>query len=74
MTDRQTIVGVIIATQEERFRIVSDTGKGFLLSLGSHTHLPASLNELVHSAARVLVTYEGASNLASGVVTKINLI
>ncbi len=74
MAKREVVTGRIIAVQEERLRINTDSGESLLLTLGAFTRLPASLGELQQSQAPVRVVYEGEPNLASGVVRKIERI
>lgn len=74
MAKREVVTGRILAVQEERLRINTDSGESLLLTLGAFARLPASLGDLQQSQAKVRVVYEGEPNLASGVVRRIELI
>ncbi len=74
MADRHIVTGRIIAVQEERLRINSDSGQSLLFTLSRFAHLPSSLEDLVQAQAPVRVIYEGEPDLASGVVKRIDLI
>ncbi len=68
------VEGVIIAVEEERFRMVTPDGVGLLLTLKKNAQLPADLDELARSRAPVLVIYEGQPNLSNGMVRRIKRI
>ncbi len=74
MTKMHIVTGRILAVQEERLRIVTDTGQCLLLTLLKNASLPAGLAELQHTQAQVRVEYRGEPNLASGVVRKIEYV
>jgi hypothetical protein len=60
--------GHITVVQEQRFRLVTDTGQGLLLTLAHNA--PVGENDLQrwHQAkTHVAVTYEGQPNFASGI-------
>ena len=63
-----TAQGYITVVQEQRFRLVTDSGQGLLLTLAHDA--PLDLNDLQHfhdANMHVIVEYEGESNLESGV-------
>lgn len=74
MTQRHMAKGQIIAVQEQRFRLVTDDGRGLLLTLHNRAHTPADLLTLQQSGERVQVTYEGEPGLTSGVARRIDFI
>ena len=62
------ISGRIVAVQEQRFRLLTDTGQVYLLRLGRHAPVDAStLAELHRRGAQVTVEYTGEPNLNTGV-------
>jgi hypothetical protein len=71
---RCTAVGVIQAVQEQRFRLMTDTGQSLLLTLHNLASMPTDLGALQRAQAPVQVEYEGDPNLTSGVARKIKLI
>jgi hypothetical protein len=61
-------IGYIILVQEQRFRLVTDAGRGLLLTLAHDARASASDLYRWHQAnTRVKVAYEGEPNLESGV-------
>ncbi len=74
MTKSHVVTGRVIAVQEERLRIMTDTGQNLLLTVGNRSRLPADLADLLHTQAPVRVAYVGEANLVSGVVRRIDLI
>ncbi len=73
MAHSHVVKGRILAVQEERLSLETDSGQNLLLTLGRFARLPADLSDLLHSQALVRVTYTGEPNLVSGVVKKIEL-
>lgn len=69
-----TVSGVVIAVQEQRFRMVSDSGQGLLLTLHNQARPPMVLGDLQRTRARVRVTYQGEPNISGGVARRIELI
>jgi hypothetical protein len=62
------ISGRIVALQEQRFRLLTDSGQVYLLTLGRDAPLDASaLAELHARGAHLDVDYTGEANLANGV-------
>jgi hypothetical protein len=62
------LTGRIVALQEQRFRLASDSGQVYLLTLGRHAPLDAeTLADLHARGARVSVAFRGEPNLADGV-------
>ncbi len=67
-TRPRSVTGVIAVVQEERFRLVTDSGQAYLLTL--HNNLRTSAEDLCRwheQGTRVIVEYEGEPNLTSGV-------
>jgi hypothetical protein len=65
---KRTAKGHITIVQEQRFRLVTDTGQGLLLTLAHDAPLEASDLQRLHEAnTYVTVEYEGEPNLESGV-------
>ena len=66
------LTGYITVVQEERFRIVTDDGRGFLLTLarGADSTAP-ELERLRNEHARVRVTGSGDPGIASGLAHKV---
>jgi hypothetical protein len=61
-------VGHISLVQEERFRLITDDGRGFLFTLGRKADVQvADLQKLRESHAPVRVEYRGEPNTTSGV-------
>ncbi len=69
-----TVTGVVMAVQEQRFRLMTDSGQNLLLTLHNLARLPASLPELQRSQAPVRVTYQGQPNLSTGIARRIDLL
>ncbi len=66
--------GTIAVVQEERFRLITDTGQGLLLTLAHDAPLDdKDLRELHKANRHVVVEYEGKPNLDSGVAHSIKL-
>jgi hypothetical protein len=66
------VTGRIIAVQEQRFRLLTDTGQVYLLTLASDTVPDAStLGELQRRGAHLAVRFEGEPNLAGGTALEI---
>jgi hypothetical protein len=60
--------GYIILVQEQRFRLVTDAGRGLLLTLARDAGSSAGdLRRWHQTNTRVRVSYEGEPNLESGV-------
>jgi hypothetical protein len=61
-------IGHISLVQEQRFRLITDDGRGFLLTLGRKADVQLSdLKKLQESHAPVRVEYRGEPNTTSGV-------
>jgi hypothetical protein len=64
--------GTIVAVQEERFRLVSPEGQGYLLTLAKQAPTGAkALEEWRRTRALVEVRYEGQPNLETGLARQI---
>ncbi len=74
MAQSHVVTGRVLAIQEERLRLETDSGQNLLLTLGRFARLPADLADLLRSQALIRVTYTGEPNLVSGVLKKIELI
>ncbi len=64
----RTMTGYITSVQEERFRLLTDDGRGLLLTL--HHNCPLSnrdLRRLEQANARIMVEFDGEPGLASAV-------
>ncbi len=74
-TDRMHVAqGTIAVVQEERFRLITDTGQGLLLTLAHDAPLDEQDLRRLHEAnLHVVVEYEGKPNLDSGVAHSIKL-
>ncbi len=69
---QQTATGYIIAVQEERFRLMTDSGDTLLLTLPNLARVSVPDLQRWHmDAARVRVAFEGSPNLVSGVARSI---
>ena len=63
-----TAEGYITVVQEQRFRMVTDDGRGLLLTLARDARVDGdTLQNLHKNKTRVRVEYEGEPNMASGV-------
>jgi hypothetical protein len=63
-----TIKGKIIAIQEERFRLMSSEGRGYIMTLAKHTS--TGVRDLAYwreTGALVEVAYSGQPHLDTGV-------
>ena len=61
-------VGHIIAVQELRFRLLTEQGQVYLLTLAPNAPLDgAALRRLQRQAARVTVDFQGEPNMRGGV-------
>jgi hypothetical protein len=64
----KTVSGRITLVQEQRFRLVNDSGQSFLLTLRHNAGLDASgLCQLRDTRARVVVEFAGEPGLESAV-------
>jgi hypothetical protein len=67
--------GWIDIVEEERFRLITDTGQGLLLTLAKGAPLEGrGLQDLHRANAHVRVEYEGEPNLESGVARDVRAI
>jgi len=72
MTKYQKMAGRIIIVQEERFRLLNNTGQGFLFSLSHAARITQQDLQRWHAAdTPVTVHYQGEPNLASGIAHEI---
>ncbi len=64
---RERVRGTIIAVQEERFRLMTETGETLLLTLAPWARVSiAELGRWEAAELRVQVVYSGEPNLVSG--------
>ncbi len=70
----RTVTGVVMAVQEQRFRMMTDSGQNLLLTLHNLARLPAGLSELQRARTPVRVTYQGEPNLSTGIARRIDLL
>jgi hypothetical protein len=71
----RTVTGHILLVQETRFRLVTDDGQGYLLTLAHDANVePPDLERLRHANSRVEVEYEGAPNLVSGKARRVRAV
>ncbi len=67
-SSRRQLRGRIILVQEDRFRMVANSGGGYLFTLSLKSGIDQQDLERFRDAdAEVLLEYEGEPNLASGV-------
>ncbi len=65
---QKKLMGRIILVQEDRFRMVDSTGKGYLFTLSRKAPLSQEDLQRFHNTdIRVLIEYEGEPNTSSGV-------
>jgi hypothetical protein len=63
-----TARGHITVVQEERFQLMTDSGQGYLLTLGRDAGIDArDLRRLHDAGAHVVVEYDGDPDFTSGV-------
>ncbi len=68
----KTIQGTIVAVQEERFRLVSSEGQGYLLTLAKEAFTsPRELDSWRRANTLVEVRYDGQPNLEDGIAWRI---
>ena len=68
VNQKHIATGYITVVQEQRFRLVTDTGQGLLLTLAHDAPLDSNnLQHLHESETHVDVEYEGNPNLQTGV-------
>jgi hypothetical protein len=64
----KVLEGRINLVQEERFRLITEAGRAYLLVLAYNSSVTAEdLQEWYRSGSRIRVEYEGEPNLESGV-------
>lgn len=72
---KHVLSGYISVVQEQRFRLVTDDGRGFLFTLAHDAPLQLSdLSRLQMTHAHVEIEYTGEPNLTSGVAHAIRLL
>jgi hypothetical protein len=66
------VTGRIIAVQEQRFRLLTDTGQVYLLTLGGQAGANAdTLAHFQHDRTHLAVRFSGQPNLAGGVALQV---
>lgn len=64
--------GHIIAVQEDRFRMVGDSGKGYLFTLFHGARISRKdLSRWKDAEVKILVRYKGDPNLATGIAHEV---
>ncbi len=72
MATGKTVNGHITVVQEERFRLTSDDGQGFLFTLARSANTDAAALHRFHKDhTAVVVHYAGEPDLSSGVAHEI---
>jgi hypothetical protein len=72
MGDTGTVSGHITIVQEDRFRLVTDDGQGFLFTLSAHgSTTPADLLRFLHAGTHLEIEYSGIPGLENCVVRKV---
>ncbi len=65
---KKTATGHIVLVQETRFRLMTDRGQNYLLTLGHDANIASSdLCHFLDSDTHVVVEYSGEPGLVSGV-------
>lgn len=73
VAQRHVAQGYIAVVQEQRFRLVTDSGQGLLLTLAHNAPLDLNdLQRLHETKTHVNVEYEGDPNLENGVALAVN--
>ena len=68
------VVGRIIAVQEQRFRLLTDEGQVYLLTLAAAAGLePSDLARLQTEERQLTIQFDGEPNLKGGVARKVLL-
>ncbi len=68
MEKRKKITGRIITVQEERFRMLDDVGRSYLLDLSHRAAVTSDeLREWNNAKTRLVVEYEGEPETDSGI-------
>ncbi len=72
---RHVVTGHIVAIQEERFRLMTDSGNTLLLTLGKFSKVSSDdLCQWHAEGAHVSVDYQGEPNLASGIALSVKVL
>ncbi len=74
MANLHIVTGRVVAVQEERLRLITDSGQALLLTTGKYARLAADPADLLLTQAQVRVEYTGEPNTASGVVRRMDVI
>jgi hypothetical protein len=68
------LIGHISIVQEQRFRLLTDEGRGFLLTLDKNSSFDAAdLQRMKKQHCRVVLEYIGEANTISGVATSLRV-
>lgn len=71
---KQVVTGHITLIQEQRFRLVSGSGRGFIFTVSRKSPVRlAELQRLLRFHTTVQVEYSGAPNMRSGVADAVRL-
>ncbi len=72
MKKNKKINGRIILLQEERIRVVDDTGKSFLFDISPHFSVTSDdISDWIRTKRKVTVSYQGEPETESGVARSI---
>jgi hypothetical protein len=75
MLTKRSLTGHVSVVQEQRFRLITDDGQGFLLTLARKASLQLSeLRRLQKAHVRVRVEYRGEPNTKFAVVDAVQLL
>jgi hypothetical protein len=70
--EKKIVSGRINLVQEERFRIMTESGRGYLLVLAHNSPATADdLHQWRRAGSRVCVEYEGEANMENGVAHRV---
>jgi hypothetical protein len=73
--EKHVLIGHITLIQEQRFRLVSENGRGFIFTISRKSAVRLSdLQQVLKSHATIRVEYSGAPNTRSGVADVVRLL
>jgi hypothetical protein len=73
--EKHVVIGHITLIQEQRFRLISDNGRGFIFTISRKSAVRlAELQQLLQFHTTVRVEYSGAPNTRSGVADAVRLL
>lgn len=72
--NKKSVTGRILLVHEDKFRIVDDTGRGYLFALSHDAPVSGRDLRLMHEAqVPVCVRYEGEPSLDSGIAYEVKI-